>query len=79
MVAEGLLDTLRIRGSDALVDGQCLLQVAGGFAGVAVVQVGPADSFQGACLLQRGLDVAGDGQRLAVVAEGLLAVRGPGR
>ena len=58
-------------GSDALVDGECLLQVHCGLAGVAVVEVAVADAFQGARFLQRRADVAGDGQRLTVVVAGV--------
>jgi hypothetical protein len=47
-------------------------------AGVAVLQVGVAESFQGACLLRGGADVAGDGQRLGVMLAGLAGSRGPG-
>jgi len=38
-----------------------------------------ADSFQCACLLQGCADLAGDGQRLAVVLARLAGGRGPGR
>jgi hypothetical protein len=58
-------------GSDALVDGECLLQVHHGLAGVAVVEVAMAGAFQGARFLQRRADVAGDGQRLAVAVAGV--------
>ena len=51
MVAERFLDVLGAGGSDALVDGERLPQMVGGFDGVAVVQVAVADSFQCACLL----------------------------
>ena len=46
---QGFLDSLRGWGADALVDRQCLLQVRGGLTGVAFVEVGLAESFQGAC------------------------------
>ena len=52
MVLEGLLDALGGGGADALVDRQCLPQVRGGLAGVGVLQVGLAESFQGACFLR---------------------------
>ena len=68
---EGFLDALRVRGSDALVDGECLLQVHSGLARVAVVEAAAADAFQGARFVQRRADVAGDGQRLAVVVAGV--------
>ena len=61
MVVEGFLDPLRGGGADALVDRERLPQWWGGWAGVAVVQVGSAESFEGACLLQRRAEVAGDG------------------
>jgi hypothetical protein len=79
VVLEGLLDSPGGGGADALVDRQCLRQVCGGLAGVAVVEVGLAESFQGACFLWGRAEVAGDGQRLGVVLAGLRGVRGPGR
>jgi hypothetical protein len=63
--------------SDALVDGECVLQMRGP-AGVAVLEVALADSLQGACFLQGCADVAGDGERLAVVVAGLAGGRGAG-
>jgi hypothetical protein len=48
-----------------------LLQQRGGLAEVAVLQVGLAESFQGACFFEGRAEVAGDGQRLGVVAAGL--------
>ena len=72
VLLQGFLDTPGGGvGSDALVDGECLLQVRRGLAGVAVVEVAVADAFQGARFLQRRADVVGDGQRLAVVVAGL--------
>jgi len=59
--------------------GRGLLEAGGAFAGVAVVQVGLSDSFQGACFLWGRADVAGDDQRLGVALAGLRGVRGPGR
>jgi hypothetical protein len=50
----GFLDALSVRGSDALVDGQCLLQAGGRCAGVAVVEVAVVGSFQGACCFPVG-------------------------
>src|SRR5215468_9641940 len=79
MSSEGVLDALGVGGSDALVDGQGLPQVSGAFAGVAVVEVGAADPFQGACLFQAHAEFTGDGECLGVVVAGLLAGRGPGR
>ena len=49
MIQEGLLDALGAGGSDALVDGECLLQVGGAVLIVAVFEAAAADSFQGAC------------------------------
>jgi len=72
VLLEGLLDVPGGgMGSDALVDGECLPQVHCGLAGVAVVEVAVADAVQGACFVQRRADVAGDGQRLAVVVAGV--------
>ena len=76
---EGLLDAPRGGGADALVDRQGLPQVRGGLAGVAVVQVGLAESFQGAGFLRGRAEVAGDGQRLGVTLAGLAGGRGAGR
>jgi hypothetical protein len=71
MAAEGIADPLRVRGADALVDRERLLQEGGGLAVAAVVEVAVAGAFQGARFLQRRADVVGDGQRLAVVVAGL--------
>ena len=71
VAAQGFLDALDVgRGSGALIDGKGLPQVAGCFAGVAVLEVQIAESFQGARLLGGGVDAACDGERLAVVAAG---------
>ena len=48
-------------GADVMIDRECLLQVRGGLAGVDVLQVAVAESFQGACFLWGRADVAGDG------------------
>ena len=69
--AQGFLDALGLWGPDALVDRQGLLEVSCGLAGVGVVEVAVADSFQGARLLPGRADLAGNGQRLAVVVTGL--------
>jgi len=71
VVLEGLLDAPGRRGADALVDRECLLQRRGGLAGVALLEVAVADSFQGACFLGCRADVAGDGQRPGVLVTGL--------
>lgn len=73
-----MLDALGGGGSDALVNRQCLVQVGGAFAGVAVLEVAVADAFQGACFLQGYAELAGKGECLAVVVAGLPAGRGPG-
>src|SRR5262249_37414234 len=74
-VAEGFPDALGSWGADALADRKCLLQIRGGLAGVAFVEVAVADSFQGPCFLGSGADVAGDGQRLGVLVAGLAGGR----
>ena len=51
LVAEGFLDLPGTGRSDALIDRQCLPQVPGGLAAVAVVEVAAADALQGACFL----------------------------
>ena len=79
MPLEGFLDAPGGRGADVLVDRECLLQVRGSLAGVAVLQVASAKSFQGACFLWGRADVAGDGQRPGVLVVGLLCGRGPER
>jgi hypothetical protein len=79
VLAEGFLDSPGGGGTDALVDRECLLQVGGSLAGVTVLEVALAKSFQGACFLGSGTDVAGDGQRLTVVLAGLAGSRSPGR
>ena len=61
MVVEGFLDPLRGEGADALVDRQCLPQVRGSLAGVAVLQVALAESFQRACFFWGRAEVARDG------------------
>jgi hypothetical protein len=58
-LAQGVLDALIAGVSDALVDRECLPQVLGGLAGVAVVKVAVADSFQGACFFQGAAEVSG--------------------
>ena len=71
LLAQGLLDALIARGSEALVDRQCLPQGCVGLAGAAVVEVAVADSFQGPCLLQGCAEIPGEGQGLGVVFAGL--------
>ena len=79
MVLDGLLDAPLGRGADALVDRECLPQGSGGLAGVALLQMAVAESFQGACFLGGRAQVAGDGQGLGMVRAGLAGVCGPGR
>jgi hypothetical protein len=62
-LAQGFLDALGGGTAGALVDRQYLPQVRGGFAGVAVVQVAVAQSFQGGCFFRGRVQVAGDGER----------------
>jgi len=77
VAAQDFLDAQDVcRGSDALVDGEGLPQVAGCFAGVAVLEVDLPEPFQGACLLGRGVDGVCDGERLPVVAAGCAGVCG---
>src|SRR5215472_9405330 len=76
---EGFLDPPCGGGSDALVNGECLLQVREGLTEVAVLQVGLAKSLQGACFFQRRTEVARDRQRLGVVLAGLAGGPGPRR
>jgi hypothetical protein len=52
--------------------------VDGGLAAVTVLQVGVAESFQGAGFFCGRAEVAGDGQRLSVTLAGLAGGRGPG-
>jgi len=47
VLLQGFLDALSGGGADALVDRECLLQVCGGLAGVALLRVAVAESFQG--------------------------------
>jgi hypothetical protein len=77
VLVQGFLDPSGAVGSDALVDGECLLQAVQPFAVGAVPEVGLADSFEGACFLQRRADVAGDGQCLGVTLTGPAGGRGP--
>ena len=79
VVLEGFPDAPGGGGADALVDRECLPQVRGGLAGVAVLEVAVADSFQGACFLWGRADVAGDGQRPGVLVAGLAGGRGAER
>jgi hypothetical protein len=64
-------DELGARGSDALADREGKPQVHGGFGGI-MGQEAHADSGQGAGFLGLCADLTGDGERLAMVATGLL-------
>ena len=52
VILHGLLDAPRGGGADALVNRECLVQVGGGLAGVAVLQVAVAESPPGRVLLR---------------------------
>jgi hypothetical protein len=78
VLAQGFFGPLSAGAGDALVDGQCLLQELGSFAGVAVVKVGSADSFQGAGFFQGHAEFAGEGQCAGVALAGLLGGCGAG-
>jgi hypothetical protein len=58
---ESFLDAPGGGGADALVDRQCLPEVCRSLAGVAVLPVAVAESFQGAGFLWGRAEVAGDG------------------
>jgi hypothetical protein len=60
-LAKGFRDVLGTGTSDALVNLECLPQAGGGFAGIAVLHVALADSFQGARLGQGCTDLVADG------------------
>ena len=68
----GFPDARSARASDALADRECFPQWRDGLAGVGVLEVTLADSFQSSGFLQRCADLAGDGERLIVVVKGLL-------
>src|SRR5580658_2829675 len=72
MLAQGVLDALGGWGADALVDGECMPQVGGSLARVAVMEVAVADSVQGSCFLQGRADLTGESKRLVMVVVGLL-------
>jgi hypothetical protein len=76
MVLQGFLDASAGGGADALVDRECLQQVRDGVAGVALPEVGVADSFQSACLLIERANVTGDLDAPPVIAADFLAGRG---
>ena len=61
--------------AETLGDRERLLQVAGGLAGFAVLEVAAADSFQGACFRHGQAHASGNGKRLGVVVPGLTGGR----
>jgi hypothetical protein len=76
VVLEGLLDAPGGGGADALVDCEGLPQVRFAVSAVPVVEVGLADSFEGACFLEGYAEVAGDRKRPGVALAGLAGGRG---
>ena len=46
--------------------------MGGGLAGIAVLEVGPAESSQGSCPLEGHADVPREGKRLGVAPAGLV-------
>ena len=77
MLAQGFLDALGARGSDALIDTKCLAQAVQALARVPILQVAVGDAFEGACFLKGDADVAGEDERLIVMVAGLAGGRGP--
>ena len=59
-----------------LVDRQRLPQPRDSLPYVVVLEVGPAQALQGACLFERGADVVRYGQGLRMVEAGVLGVGG---
>jgi hypothetical protein len=64
-----------LRGADALVDRECLQQMRGSLAGVALLEEAVADSFQRPCFLRGRGDAAGDAQRPGMLVTGLAGGR----
>lgn len=64
MLLQGLLDSPCGGDAETLVDLQRLCQVHCGFTGVAVLEAGPAESFQGARFLQESAEIACEARRL---------------
>jgi hypothetical protein len=75
MVGKRVLHAPGPGGPDVLIDLQGAPEVRGGFGGV-LVEKAAADSFQRACFLKRRAKLAGDSERLTVVAAGLPGRRG---
>jgi hypothetical protein len=71
MVVKRVLHAPGARSTDVLVDLQSVPEVRGGL-GRVLVEEAAADSFQRACLLKRRANLAGDDERLTVVAAGFL-------
>jgi hypothetical protein len=61
MVLKDFLRALGLGGSEVLIDREPLTQAVQAVSAVALLEVGPAESFQGVCLLEGDADVAGDG------------------
>src|SRR5262249_52294064 len=79
LVVERLLHAPSVgRRPDVLIDLQGLPQVRDSFCGVPVKEAA-AYSFQRPCLFPRCAKLAGDGERLSVMASGLLGRRGSQR
>ena len=77
ILAQGFVDALGARGSDALIDTKCLAQAVQALARVPILQVAVGDAFEGACFLKGDADVAGEDERLIVMVAGLVGGRGP--
>jgi hypothetical protein len=71
MAVKRVLHAPGIGRPDVLIDLQSVPEVRGGF-GRVLVEKAAADSFQRACFLKRRANLAGDGERLTVVAAGYL-------
>jgi uncharacterized membrane protein YczE len=56
-----------------LCDIESWISLKVGLAGIAALEVGRAESFQGSCLLEGHADVPRDGERLGVALAGLVA------
>jgi hypothetical protein len=61
VILEGFLDSPCGGGADAPVDRVCLVQQFHAFVVAAILEVCPAESFQGPCFFQGCADIAGDG------------------
>jgi hypothetical protein len=72
VLLQGLLDSPCGGDTNTLVDLERLRQVHSGFTRVAVLEAGPAESFQGPRFLGESAETACDGQRLSVTLAGLV-------